>query len=70
MKRRGVPRSVATKITGHRTESVYRRHAIMSDAEEPGPYKHRRFDGRIFHGTRRPWFSFSRRVAPERAPAL
>ena len=27
------PRSVATKITGHRTESVYRRYAIVSDAE-------------------------------------
>ncbi|HWN04628.1 MAG TPA: hypothetical protein VNQ72_16560 [Candidatus Dormibacteraeota bacterium] len=29
----GVPRSVATKITGHRTESVYRRYAITSDAD-------------------------------------
>jgi integrase len=33
MERRGVPRSVATKITGHRTESVYRRYAIVSDAD-------------------------------------
>ncbi len=32
MERRGVPRSVATKITGHRTESVYRRYAIVSDS--------------------------------------
>lgn len=24
----GVPRSVATKLTGHKTEEVYRRHAI------------------------------------------
>jgi hypothetical protein len=30
MERVGVPRSVATKITGHRTESVYRRYAIVS----------------------------------------
>jgi integrase len=27
-----VPRSVAMKLTGHRTESVYRRYAIVSDA--------------------------------------
>jgi len=33
VERRGVPRSVATKITGHRTESVYRRYAIVSDAD-------------------------------------
>jgi hypothetical protein len=33
MERRGVPRSVATKITGHRTESVYRRYAIVSHAD-------------------------------------
>jgi integrase len=33
MERRGVPRSVAMKITGHRTESVYRRYAIVSDAD-------------------------------------
>ena len=33
MERRGVPRSVATKITEHRTESVYRRYAIVSDAD-------------------------------------
>ncbi len=29
----GVPRSVATKITGHKTEAVYRRYAITSDAD-------------------------------------
>jgi integrase len=33
MERVGVPRSVATKITGHRTESVYRRYAIVSDED-------------------------------------
>jgi hypothetical protein len=33
MERRRVPRSVATKITGHRTESVFRRYAIVSDAD-------------------------------------
>jgi hypothetical protein len=27
------PRSVAMKITGHRTEAVYRRYAIVSDAD-------------------------------------
>ncbi len=33
MERAAVPRSVATKITGHRSESVYRRYAIVSDAD-------------------------------------
>jgi integrase len=33
MEQAGVPRSVATKITGHRTEAVYRRYAIVSDAD-------------------------------------
>lgn len=33
MERAGVPRSVATKITGHRSESVYRRYAIVSDSD-------------------------------------
>lgn len=29
----GVPRSVATKITGHKTESIYKRYAISNDAD-------------------------------------
>ena len=33
MERQGVPRSVAMKITGHGTEHVYRRYAIVSDAD-------------------------------------
>ena len=33
MERRGVPRSVAMRITGHRTEAVYRRYAIVSDRD-------------------------------------
>ena len=31
MERAGVSRSVAMKLTGHRTESVYKRYAIVSD---------------------------------------
>jgi hypothetical protein len=33
MEQAGVPRSVAMKISGHKTEAVYRRYAIVSDAE-------------------------------------
>lgn len=33
LERAAVPRSVAMKITGHRTEAVYRRYAIVSDAD-------------------------------------
>ncbi len=33
MERAGVSRSVAMKLTGHKTESVYRRYAIVSDSD-------------------------------------
>ena len=33
LERRAVARSVAMKLTGHKTESVYRRYAIVSDAD-------------------------------------
>lgn len=32
LERAGVPRSVATKLTGHKTEAVYRRYAIADEA--------------------------------------
>ena len=33
MERAAVPRSVAMKLTGHKTENVYRRYAIVSPAD-------------------------------------
>ena len=30
LERAGVPRSVAVRLTGHRTESIYRRYAIVA----------------------------------------
>jgi len=33
MEQAAVPRSVAMKLTGHKTEAVYRRYAIVSDAD-------------------------------------
>ena len=33
MEKADVPRSIATKITGHKTENVYCRYAVVSDAD-------------------------------------
>lgn len=33
LERSGVPRSVAMKLTGHKTESIYRRYAIVSESD-------------------------------------
>ena len=33
MERAGVPRSVAMKMTGHKTENIYRRYVIVSPAD-------------------------------------
>ena len=36
MERAGIPRNIAMSITGHRTESVYRRYDIVSDRDYIG----------------------------------
>ncbi len=33
MERKGIPRSVAMKLTGHKTEAIYRRYAIVSESD-------------------------------------
>jgi len=35
LERAGVPRSTAVKSTGHKTENVYLRYAIVSDSDLP-----------------------------------
>lgn len=52
MERLSVPRSVAMKITGHRSETVYRRYAIVNDAD-------------LQEATRRLTGTFSGHVRPE-----
>ena len=35
IERRFIPRQVSMKLIGHRTESIYRRYAIVSEADKP-----------------------------------
>lgn len=50
LERAGVPRSVAMKLTGHKTENVYRRYAIVSEADlADGVSKLRRLHEQLGH---------------------
>ena len=33
MEQAGVPRSIATKITGHKTEAIYKRYAVSNESD-------------------------------------
>ena len=54
MERAGVPRSAAMKMTGHKTESIYRRYAIVSEsdlAEASRKIEARRDKPQLSHGS-------------------
>lgn len=53
LERAGVPRSVAMKLTGHKTESIYRRYAIIAETDlREGVAKLAALHGRTDNGER------------------